>query len=544
MLQRALTTVVVSILTSTGIPLAQYQVDRSGANDANNRIGSGGRNVRSEQPKPWQLANDIVYGNVTGGKAFRGRLGSTDPRAFRGSTATSVSDNFIRQSSGVSTSGMASFNATETQPFFGDSRAVPPPPGMQMIPGGGGWVPPTPTPWRTTDPRKSTLTSSVEMSFRPDLFAMPGPIDSQFNPGAIVVPSVVQAQSLNPGQLSDYTQLNTSSRIAPELLNQLRSEVGEPVSGQNPSTPTQESRPTDPNRLDSELLAQGLDDQIKPAQTSDAIKTGAIRSDPMTEVGVQYRLISPENQSRVYAQLVESARNRPARPGEANARAANEFNQAIRARNESNASPGDSDQPTPRANPNQPDLNNPDDNAPNVGPDVMKPPRFESLVDDKKSALNQLLERAEKQMREGKFNSAIDTYEQAQQIAPNNPLIKLGRAHAELGGGYYRRAELSLRQTLSADKNLLAGQYDLRAFIGADRLKVIEQDLRELVEKNTNDTGAAILLSYVYYNTANERRAAALLDLAEQRSQGRDPFVKVLKSNWTLPSSEPLDLNK
>ncbi|GIW76932.1 MAG: hypothetical protein KatS3mg104_1995 [Phycisphaerae bacterium] len=237
MLQRALTTVVVSILTSTGITLAQYQVDRSGANDANNRIGSGGRNVRSEQPKPWQLANDIVYGNVTGGKAFRGRLGSTDPRAFRGSTATSVSDNFIRQSSGVSTSGMASFNATETQPFFGDSRAVPPPPGMQMIPGGGGWVPPTPTPWRTTDPRKSTLTSSVEMSFRPDLFAMPGPIDSQFNPGAIVVPSVVQAQSLNPGQLSDYTQLNTSSRIAPELLNQLRSEVGEPVSGQKPLNP-------------------------------------------------------------------------------------------------------------------------------------------------------------------------------------------------------------------------------------------------------------------------------------------------------------------
>lgn len=548
MLKRALTTAVVSVLASAGLGLAQYQVDRSGANDANNRIGSGGRNIRSEQPKPWQLANDIVYGNVTGGKAFRGNLGSTDPRAFRGSTATSVSDNFIRQSSGVSTSGVASFNATETQPFFGDSRAVPPPPGMQMIPGGGGWVPPTPTPWKTTDPRKSTLSSSVEFSFRPDLFAMPGPIDSQFAPGAIVVPSIVQAQSLNPGQLSDYTQLNTSNRMAPELLNKLRNELGEPVSPQNTATPNQESGSTDPNRLDSSLSTSGLNDQIKPAQASDAIATGTLKADPLTDVGVQYKLVSPENQSRVYAQLAQSARNRPMRPGEANARAANEFNQAIRARNESTDTQGTPDQPTPKANPNQPDTNNAtdarDDNAPNVGPAVPKPPRFESLADDKKTALNQLLERAEKQMREGKFNSAIDTYEQAEQVAPNNPLIKLGRAHAELGGGYYRRAELSLRQTLSADKNLLAGQYDLRAFIGAERLKVIEQDLRELVDKNTNDTGAAVLLAYVYYNTANERRAAALLDLAEQRSQGRDPFVKILKSNWSLPTAEPLDLNK
>lgn len=549
MLKRALTTAVVSVLASAGLGLAQYQVDRSGANDANNRIGSGGRNIRTEQPKPWQLANDIVYGNVTGGKAFRGSLGSTDPRAFRGPTATSVSDNFIRQSSGVSTSGVTSFNARETQPFFGDSRAVPPPPGMQMIPGGGGWVPPTPTPWKTTDPRKRTLSSSVEFSFRPDLFAMPGPIDTQFDPGAIVVPSIVQAQSLNPGQLSDYTQLNASNRVAPELLNQLRNELNQPAPGQPQTPAVQESQPKAPNRLDSELPTQGLDDQIKPVQTSDALTAGVVKSDPLTEVGVQYKLISPENQSAVYARLVETARNRPMRPGEANARAANEFNQAIRARNESSGTTGGAtDQPTPKVDPGQPEVNNPrdnrDENAPNVGPVNPEPPRFESLVDDKKTALNQFLERAEKQMREGKFNSAIDTYEQALQVAPNNPLIKLGRAHAELGGGYYRRAELSLRQTLSADKNLLAGQFDLRAFIGTDRLKVIEQDLRELVEKNTNDTGAAILLAYVYYNTANERRAAALLDLAEQRSQGRDPFVKVLKSNWSLPTAEPLDLNK
>lgn len=541
--KKLITSAALAVLASAGIVSAQYQVDRSGANDANNRVGSGGRNIRSEQPKPWQLSNDIIYGNVTGGKAFRGNLSTTDPRAFRGSTAGTTSDDFIRQSSGVSTGGTTSYNAARTQEFYGDSRAVAAPSGMVMIPGGGGYVPPKPTPWRSTDPRQGSLSSSAELSFRPDLFAMPGPIDAQYTPDAIVVPSIVQAQQLNPEQLSDYTRLNSTNtnRLAPEQLNKLRQELGD---GSKPAGPDAETTPTDTTGLPT----GELNDQVKPVQSSDAMKSTALTPDSAPGLGVQHKLVGAEQQSKVYAQLAESARNRPLRPGEANERAARDFNDALRARNDAAAKPGDTDQPTPRPGDNAPGVDEnktpgADENVPNVGAPA-KPPKFETLTDNNKTGLNEILERAEKQMREGRFNSAIDTYDQAEQVAPNNPLIKLGRAHAELGGGYYRRAELSLRQTLSADKTLLAGQYDLRSFIGADRLKVIEQDLRELIQKNTNDTGAAVLLSYVYYNTANERRAAALLDLAQKRSDGKDPFVKVLKSNWTLPEAEPLDLNK
>ena len=73
---------------------------------------------------------------------------------------------------------------------------------------------------------------------------------------------------------------------------------------------------------------------------------------------------------------------------------------------------------------------------------------------------------------------------------------------------------------------------------GEERLQIIEKDLRDQVQKNEKDPGPAILLAYVYYNTANERRAAALLDVADKRADGKDPFIKMLKQNWALPAIE------
>ena len=75
------------------------------------------------------------------------------------------------------------------------------------------------------------------------------------------------------------------------------------------------------------------------------------------------------------------------------------------------------------------------------------------------------------------------------------------------------------------DRRVLAGRYDLRAFIGDDRLQMAQKDLSDLIEKSPNDTGAAVLLAYIYYNTGNERRATALLDLADKRAGGKDSLV-------------------
>src|SRR4051794_32346178 len=84
--------------------LAQYRVDTGHVNDANNRIGGGGLNGGGDgrigrTPYSGVTGNDIVTGNVTAGKEFRGNVPYTDPRAFRGNLASNPSDRFVRGSS-------------------------------------------------------------------------------------------------------------------------------------------------------------------------------------------------------------------------------------------------------------------------------------------------------------------------------------------------------------------------------------------------------------------------------------------------------------
>ena len=49
---------------------------------------------------------------------------------------------------------------------------------------------------------------------------------------------------------------------------------------------------------------------------------------------------------------------------------------------------------------------------------------------------------------------------------------------------------------------------------------------REVASADEKSPTPVFLLAYVAYNTGNERRAAAYLDLAEKRSDGKDPTYK------------------
>src|SRR5262245_55866406 len=81
---------------------AQFRTGSDGyARDANNRIGSAGANQANNY---WQgraygyQGNTVITGNVTGGREFHGFVPYTDPGAFRGTTAGSSMDRFIRSS--------------------------------------------------------------------------------------------------------------------------------------------------------------------------------------------------------------------------------------------------------------------------------------------------------------------------------------------------------------------------------------------------------------------------------------------------------------
>jgi tetratricopeptide (TPR) repeat protein len=195
------------------------------------------------------------------------------------------------------------------------------------------------------------------------------------------------------------------------------------------------------------------------------------------------------------------------------------------------------------APPTAPDAGTP---QPPAVPDA-PPEKIESIAEGVEAkGLRDVLKSAEDLMREQKFAAALEKYEVARQVAPNNSLITMGRANAELAASYYRRAEASLREAVGRAPELVVAQFDLRALVGPERLQVLVSDLKEIAENDKQVARPAILLAYIAYNTGNEAQAGEYLTAAEQRAGGDDALLSAWRKNWTLPKAETPaeDLNK
>ena len=176
--------------------------------------------------------------------------------------------------------------------------------------------------------------------------------------------------------------------------------------------------------------------------------------------------------------------------------------------------------------------------TPSQGLHQTQPPKIESLYQGVKAkGLGDLLKDGEDLMKQGKWYDAIQKYDTAQQVAPNNMLILVGRANAELGASSYGPAEADIRTAFTQDPAMMEGQFDLRKMVGDDRLQFLVNDLKQIQQKNPTESRPVFLLAYINYNTGNERMAAAYLDLAEKRAGGNDTFFSMIRSHWTLPAA-------
>jgi predicted Zn-dependent protease len=150
--------------------------------------------------------------------------------------------------------------------------------------------------------------------------------------------------------------------------------------------------------------------------------------------------------------------------------------------------------------------------------------------------LRDLLAGAEELMRQDKFTSAIDRFNQAGRVAPNNSMITLGRGIAELGAGYYAQSERDLRQVFRADPALLMAQIDLGKMMNADRLQYLRNDLSNLAASGPRDERPWFLQAFIAYNTGNQPEAERDLSEAEKRSGRADAVIRMMRSHWNLKS--------
>src|SRR5690606_27455594 len=139
------------------------------------------------------------------------------------------------------------------------------------------------------------------------------------------------------------------------------------------------------------------------------------------------------------------------------------------------------------------------------------------------------------------FLSALDDYDKAQQVAPNNAMVQLGKAHALLGGSYFGRADQTLRSALLGDPALLLAQYDLHQMVGQKRLEAIVEDLKIIAKTEEGSAQPMVLLAYIAYNTGNETTAAGFLKEASKRARDRDNLVKLMQQYWSLPQEGQSD---
>jgi hypothetical protein len=644
-----------------GVPAsAQYQSQQDGsALDANRRLGDDYRNtgasgyridnrIRSiDRP----TGNQIVTGNVTGNRQFRGNVGYTDAREFRGATASDASDSFIRSSSGTAGAAFRRNDYNVSVPFYPSGRTVQPPPGfVQSNLAGGGYLP-SDVDAAVSGRVDNRIDRGAITPRAGSLILTPiqpqGTITDQAEAASLITASpllgVQQMPYGAPG--SAYSQFNGAGRglLDQATVERMRNELRTGAQDTGADTGTDNAQPNLPNA--SQLSGQGADaQQTYPGQVNGArgvggpdatgagsaaqaggpINTQALGSQTVAANAAnaiqstrQRLLPTPGEQTPAYRELrrrLDQIASDKTMTDEQAFRAAQAARKQADLANQ-RATPAPGQQPGQPAQPakDQPDANaqqqsraegiglqdfarqneqilkgagtiddadargggaarpqqgrlpsgdvtpaplppagaapapmpqqelrfEPKGAAPAQTPGAKAPPvKIDSLAKGVPGkGLGELLSGAEGLMKEGKFSSALEKYDQAEQVAPNNPLIKLGRANAELGASYFARADEHLREAFAGDEALLMGQYDLRTFLGEDRLKVIANDLKDIANKEQAQVRPVFLLAYIAYNTGNERMAAGYLDLAEQRAGGKDPLIQKIRQRWTLPAA-------
>jgi tetratricopeptide (TPR) repeat protein len=551
--------------------VASAQIAAPGQNgralDANNRVGSGGLNQPTYQGGV--TPNQIIYGNVTSGKGFLGPIKERDPGAFFGPTAGGISDRFIAGSNAAPQPYQPPVDLAITQPFFGVSRAAPPPPGTVRLGFTGAYLGTSLTPgtdfgmtvqmetadqWRSQSLGVSTVlgTHSTPIGTPAGEAYLQGPtIENQqtaFSGSALY--GIQPLQSMNPednvnglGATGQGAGLLAGPgdrfRVDSPDMRRMRSELE--------STGQQQQQPENQNNPNSQGRFPNPNGPENPLQPPGSGFSNDIQSAQATER--RFTIVSPELQSSQYREMrqrLAQYENPQFAQLEAQHRARLE-RQVINRR-----MAGATSQPAPNGA-----------NAGNLGAAAMlrkpglgsmnapAPMKVTSLATGVRAkGLHDMLAQAEDLMRQGKFQSAIERYDIALQIAPNNPLVALGRADAELGAGAYRLAGADLHRVFSSDHATLVAQYDLKSWFPPERLAAIRSELEKLSGQDPKDEMPEFLLAYIAYNLDERAEAATHLAEARKRAGASDPVLDLLEAEWKLPgretSTQPAapDLNK
>ncbi len=585
-------------LMSAPAARAQYRVGSDGhLNDANSRAGSGGYNSPTDQSSRANLNSQIITGNVSGLNYFHGgtqdfdtNVGqfNTNDRTFQGFTAISAPVNYSQRSTG----------AANYVPVYNQQSYVGTPP-ADFVPtkNNVAYIPTTPADPDTpsSDTRIGNLNiapTDLQGTNIPTRDAADGggPVNPVGNQQLYSVSPLYGVREIAAGDqqqgnlfMSRYgnngraTQVDESAIQA--MRNQVRDRAADPTgntkqdgidgtAGTTGTTPAVAGQTPPHDQVTGGTLAsQAVSSAVTGQQVPSSVDTHysslqqsfvvppAQQSKQLADLERRFAAANPKptadqvnNQNNRLRLAIKKANADKASAAKTTAEKAASLSTPAPTRGGGVGliapAPAASGSASARARtesvtPAKPDLTpvvRPPTDAPAASAEPFKITDLSEGI--RAPGLKNLLATAQKQMRAGQFGPSVDTYDTAAEVAPNNPFVPLGRGFAELGASYYGKAEADLTHAILEEPAVLAGQYDLKGFLGQDRLAFVQKDLTD-IGSSEETARPFLLLAYIAHNTGADDATVTAKDLDTAARRGADTrVVSLMREAWNLKSAD------
>ncbi len=163
-------------------------------------------------------------------------------------------------------------------------------------------------------------------------------------------------------------------------------------------------------------------------------------------------------------------------------------------------------------------------------------PRLQSLASNRQTRVAETMREAEAALAEGRYLTAEARYRQLLRELKDDPMPRVGLIHAQLGAGMFRSAGMNLRALFVQHPELIAARYDARLLPPEDRLQWIQTELQNVISQGEGGPDAPLLLAYLGYQADSRQLVRYGLALAQAQSP-RDPLLAVIREIW-LDESE------
>ena len=536
----------IACLVAVPSSLAQNRVGSDGrALDANHQVGSAGVNP-ADGRLDFSQRNDIVTGNVGGGRGFQDNVGYGAVGEFRDVLGSDTLFNFRAESlssspsyfNAASVGGVGPQGNVSVYRSYTNRVAQPQAPGLLVAPNGGGF---------TLLPNNgiNTIHSGSVSTYRAVGNLTPGLALQAFSssPALGLSGNAVTSEALSrklyeaAEEANELDTTNNSNMVQPSIYGtDLFDPYGKPKKdeegqsmlrpGQLPPTMIigqQLQNITNPNADASKAYGGTRNNQML-----DNLFNRVNDSDPTKDQGNTYlKLLRDIQNDRINDSATDSWDSTLDAP------TSQQLTEAERAYDEIMKEMYGDDYATRNEQTRTADS---DDES---GEDVQgvvdqlnySLPRIETLASNKQNRIARLTREAETALADGKYLSAESRYRQIMLDVKNDPMPQVGLVHAQLGAGMFRSAGMNLRSVFSQHPELIAARYDAKLLPPESRLQWIQQEIQSAISQNEGGKDAPLLLAYLGYQADSRQVARYGLALAQAKSP-RDPLLAVLREIW------------